>query len=82
MECEYVVAKLLRFLGNLGKLAYFKNRRDQHNIPKQRKNSKNNNNIGKISKQKATFMMINALKTVPKRHFTRNGELNISKLNR
>ena len=59
-----------------------KNRRDQYNISKQRKNSKNNNNVRKISKQKVTFMMINALKSVPKRHFTRNGELNISKLNR
>ena len=59
-----------------------KNRSDQHNIPKQKKNTKKNNNVRKVSKQKANLMMINSLKTVPKSHFTRNGELNISKLNR
>ena len=59
-----------------------KNRSDQHNIPKQKKNTKKNNNVRKVSKQKANLMMINSLKTVPKSHFTRSGELNISKLNR
>ena len=58
-----------------------KNIRDQPNISKQSKNGKNKNNVRKISKQKETFMMINTLKSVPKKHFTRNGELNISKLN-
>ena len=58
-----------------------KNTRDQPNISKQRKNNKNKNNVKKISKQKEMFMMINTLKSVPKKHFTRNGELNISKLN-
>ena len=59
-----------------------KNRSDQHNIPKRKKNTRKNNNVRKVSKQKANLMMINSLKTVPKRHFTRSGELNISKLNR
>ena len=59
-----------------------KNRSDQHNIPKRKKNTRKNNNVRKVSKQKANLMMINSLKTVPKCHFTRSGELNISKLNR
>ena len=58
-----------------------KNTRGQPNISRQRKNNGNKNKVKKISKQKEMFMMINALKSVPKKHFTRSGKLNISKLN-
>ena len=58
-----------------------KNTRGQPNNVRQGKNIRNKSKVKKISKQKEMFMMINTLKSVPKRHFTRNGELNISKLN-
>ena len=64
--------------------------RRTHNLPKninvQPKNNKhggsikNNNNKKTMSKQKEMFMLVNTLKTVPQKQFTRSRELNISKL--
>ena len=64
----------------LGKDTTFQTRGQPNNV-RQGKNIRNKSKIKKISKQKEMFMMINTLKSVPKKHFTRSGELNISKLN-